>query len=158
MARFKQSFRVNAPLQLVWDLHDDTSTLSELTPPPLSAKMIHVDQPLRKGAQVKFKLGILGAGVIWDARYDEYNPYVPGATVCGFVDRAQSSPFHKWIHRHTFNDNGDGTTQCHDDAEFELFGGSTGRLLNWAAWLPVASMFVFRRIKTYALVARAKKR
>jgi ligand-binding SRPBCC domain-containing protein len=150
MPRFTQRFRVNLPLQGVWELHDDVSTLSALTPPPLTAKMIRVDTPLRKGSNVIFRLSLLGIGPVWHAVYDEYEPYAPGKTRCWFVDRAESAPFSKWTHRHTFDDCGDGTSTVTDDATFELIsGGVLAAPINWLVAYPaVVSMFLYRRIKT----------
>ncbi len=155
MAHFKHTFRVNAPLSAVWNLHDDPKALIDLTPPPVTVKILSMDRPLRAGAELKFRLSFGPIGVTWHAIYDEFNPYQPGQTVCNFVDRSLSSPFKFWVHRHTFHDLGDGTSTVTDDATFRLFDGPLGVLVTWIfAWPPIALMFLFRRMKTRQMLAR----
>src|SRR5688572_14127736 len=115
MARFRHTFRVNAPISVVWQLHEDPKALYELTPPPLQVTILHMDQPLRARSQLIFRLGIGKLGVRWHAIYDEFVPYRVGMWQCGFVDRSISSPFHAWTHRHTFTDLGDGLSVVTDD-------------------------------------------
>ncbi len=149
MAHFKQTFRVNAPLSAVWQMHDDPKALKELTPPPTQVTILSMDQPLRTGAELKFRLSVGPLAATWHAIYDEFNPYQPGATVCNFVDRSLSSPFKYWVHRHTFRDLGDGTSTVTDDATFRLFDGLLGEIVTWlVGWPPIALMFVYRRLKT----------
>ena len=153
--RYKQQFKVNASLQDVWQLHDDPKALPELTPPPIQVKIVSIDQPLKAGANLRFRMGLGPFGVIWHAVYDEFNPYQPGLKRCGFVDRSASGPFHSWTHRHTFDDLGDDTTNITDDARFELIGGLLGVVINpLIAWPAVAFMFLYRRQKTRQMIAQ----
>jgi len=155
MAHFKQTFKVDAPLSRVWQLHDDPAALVELTPPPVQVRLIHIDRPLHAGAKLHFWLGMGPLGVHWHAVYDEFEPYQPGVRQCHFVDRSERGPFHAWTHRHTFTDLGDGTSTVTDDARFELFGGTLGSLITWlAAWPAIAFMFLFRRWKTSRMLAQ----
>jgi ligand-binding SRPBCC domain-containing protein len=154
MPTFKQTVRVRAPLSAVWQVHDDPKALKDLTPPPLRVKILEMDQPLRVGAQLKFRLVLFGPlGATWHAIYDEFEPYTPGATRCGFVDRALSSPFHAWTHRHTFIDQGDGICTMTDEATFQLVSGPLAAPVNWLIAYPaVASLFFYRRLATLRLL------
>ncbi len=156
MARYNQTFHVDAPLSAVWQVHDDPIALKELTPPPARVEIVRMDQPLHVGAELIFRIKLLGPlGATWHAIYDEFNPYQPGALVCNFVDRSLSSPFRHWIHRHTFRDLGDGTSTVTDDAEFWLFGGPLGHVLTWLfAWPAMAFMFTYRRGATRRMLKR----
>jgi ligand-binding SRPBCC domain-containing protein len=160
MARFTQTFPINAPLSVVWELHDDPSALKELTPPPARVEILHLDQPLKQGSQLKFKIKMLGPiAATWHAHYDEFTPYQPGMTECGFVDSSISSPFRHWIHRHTFRQLSDGTSTVTDDAEFWLFGGPIGHALTWLLAYPaIAFMFVYRRGATQKMAKKATQR
>jgi uncharacterized protein len=156
MARFKHRFRVAAPLAAVWQLHDDPKALHDLTPPPMQVKILSMDQPLKVGSQLKFRLGIGPVGVVWHAIYDEFTAHQPGLAQCGFVDRSLSSPFHAWTHRHTFDDLGDGTSTVTDEVTFELIGGPAGGVVTWlVAWPAIAFLFFFRRMKTQQLLGRS---
>lgn len=155
MARFKHTFRVDAPLSVVWQMHEDPKALYELTPPPMQVKILQMDQPLHAGSHLQFRLGIGPLGVVWHAIYDEYDPYVEGMKQCGFVDRSISGPFHAWVHRHTFHELDDGTSTVTDDASFELMTGPLGSVITWVvAWPAIAFLFVFRRFKTHQMLAR----
>jgi ligand-binding SRPBCC domain-containing protein len=156
MARFKQTFRVEAPLSAVWQVHDDPIALKELTPPPARVDILHIDQPLHKGAELKFRIKVLGPfGPTWHAIYDEFNPYQPGQTTCNFVDRSLGSPFRHWIHRHTFQALPDGASTVTDDADFYLFGGPLGAVLTWVLAYPaIAFMFIYRRGATRRMLKR----
>lgn len=155
MARFTHTFRVRAPLSIVWQMHEDPSALKELTPPPVQVTILHLDEPLRQGSELSFRLGVGPIGAVWHAVYDEFTPYNQELQECGFVDRAISSPFHMWTHRHTFRGLGDNTSTITDDARFELLGGKVGGLLTWLVGYPaIAFLFLFRRAKTYRMLAR----
>ncbi len=157
MARFKQTFRVKAALAATWGLHDDPQALHDLTPPPLRVKILAIDKPLVKGSQLSFRLVLWGPlGATWNAIYDEFDPYQPGMTRCGFVDRALRSPFRAWTHRHTFEALPDGTSTVTDEATFQLFGGP---LLTWLmGWPAVAFLFMYRRWRTQRILIRARAR
>ncbi len=158
MARFRQTFRVSAPLSVVWQLHDDPKALIDLTPPPLRVKILSLDYPLHKNSELTFRLYLIEPlGATWHAIYDEFTPYQPGMTACGFVDRSLSSPFRFWVHRHTFRDLGDGTSTVTDDATFRLVDGPLGMLIATLAWPSVAFMFLYRRWKTYQILKQMVK-
>ncbi|MCC7449241.1 MAG: SRPBCC family protein [Anaerolineae bacterium] len=155
MARFRHQFRVNAPLSAVWHLHESPKALPELTPPPVTVKIVRIDQPLKAGSHLIFRLSLGPVGVLWNAVYDEFEPYRPGLTRCGFVDRSARSPFRFWMHRHTFDDLGDGTSAITDDVRFALFGGSLGSLVTWViVWPAIAFMFLYRRFRTHQMLAK----
>ena len=150
MAHYKHTFQVKAPLSAVWLLHEDPKALKDLTPPPVRVKIVSMDQPLRVGANLTFRLYLIEPlGATWHAIYDEFNPYQPGETVCSFVDRSLSSPFRFWVHRHTFHALDADHSTITDDVTFRLFGGPVGELVTWlVAWPAIAFMFFYRRLKS----------
>jgi ligand-binding SRPBCC domain-containing protein len=149
MARFRQQFKVNAPLGTVWRLHEDPKALAELTPPPVKVQVLEMDRPLRAGARLRIRLSVGPFGVLWDVIYDAFDPYQPGAARCGFADRELRGPFHTWTHRHTFEALGDSASLITDDVRFELIGGLPGIPVNWlVVWPALAIMFLYRRFKT----------
>jgi uncharacterized protein len=153
MAWFKQTFHVPASLESVWKFHEDPKALIDLTPPPIGVKLLHIDKPLRAGANLHFRLGVGPIGTVWHAIYDEFTPYEPGLSQCGFVDRAISGPFHSWTHSHTFKAVNEYSSTVTDDAHFELMAGPIGALISWIiGWPAVAFLFLFRRIKTRQLL------
>ncbi|CAG0999510.1 MAG: SRPBCC family protein [Anaerolineae bacterium] len=157
MARYQQRFVVNAPLEVVWRIHDDPVTLKALTPPPLRVTILEKDDPLKVGSTLKFRMFLVGPlGVIWQAIYDEFTPYQVGITQCGFVDRALRSPFYAWRHRHTFEALSASQSAITDAVTFELLPGVLGKLVNGLVGLPaVAILFAYRRFKTKRLITQA---
>lgn len=157
MAHFRHQFTVSAPLDAVWKLHAHPDVLADLTPPPVKVQLLQIDEPLRAGARLRFRLSVGPLGSVWDVTYDEFEPYQPGVTRCGFVDRALSSPFHFWTHRHTFEVVGETTSTITDEARFELIGGAAGEIVNWLfVWPAIWFLFLYRRIKTRLLLAGQK--
>lgn len=157
MSHYQQRFVVNAPLEVVWRIHDDPVTLKALTPPPLRVRILEKDDPLMVGSTLKFRMFLVGPlGVIWQAIYDEFVPYQVGMTQCGFVDRALKSPFYRWSHRHTFEALSPSESAITDSVTFELLPGPLGKLVNGLVGLPaVAFLFAYRRFKTKRLIAQA---
>ncbi len=159
MARFKQRFKVKAPLREVWRFHDDPVALTDLTPPPLRVKILAKDEPLEAGGTLKFRLALFGIqplGATWHAIYDEFQPYREGATRAHFIDRSLSSPFHSWVHRHTFEALPDGTTACTDDVTFHLtpLRGFLGNLIDALVYPSVVILFLYRQFQTRRLLAK----
>jgi len=57
-----------------------------------------------------------------------------------FVDEQKKGPFKRFVHRHTFVDNGDGTTKMTDTIEFDAPLGPLGRIAERVAlrrYLPI---------------------
>lgn len=158
MARFRQTFRVRAPLRENWALHDDPKVLRALTPPPVRVKMLHKDEPLRAGANLTFRLFLVEPlGATWHAIYDEFDPYQPGMTQCGFVDRSLSGPFHRWTHRHILRELPDGHSTVTDDVQFQLAGGPLGPILTWLVGFPaLVFLFAYRQFQTRRMLAGGK--
>lgn len=159
MARFRQRFIVKAPLREVWRFHDDPIALKDLTPPPLRVKILAKDEPLQAGGTLKFRLALFGIqplGATWHAIYDEFNAYREGATRASFVDRSLSSPFHFWVHRHTFEALPDGRTLCTDDVTFHLtpLRGVLGGLLDALIYPSIIILFLYRQFQTRRLLAK----
>jgi ligand-binding SRPBCC domain-containing protein len=159
MPHFKQRFRVKANLAETWKLHDDPIALKFLTPPPLRVKILAKDDPLAKGGTLKFRLFLFGPlGATWHAIYDEFNPYQPGMKQCSFVDRSLSSPFAYWVHRHTFDENSDGTATVTDDVTFRLVeNGPLAPILNAISYPAIVFLFAYRQFQTRRVLARAAK-
>jgi len=155
MARFRHQFRVSVPLSVVWQFHESPKALAVLTPPPVRVQIVQIDEPLKAGSHLLFRLGFGPVGVLWDAVYDEFDPYQPGVKRCGFVDRAAQSPFHSWTHRHTFDDLGNGASTVTDEVQFQLLGGTVGGIITWVViWPAIAIMFLYRRFRTQRLLAQ----
>ncbi len=159
MARFKQRFVVKAPLPAVWRFHDDPIALKDLTPPPLRVKLLAKDDPLQAGGTLKFRLALFGIqplGATWHAIYDEFNAYQEGAQTCSFVDRSLSSPFHMWVHRHTFEALSDGSTACTDEVTFHLtpLRGLLGGILDGLVYPSIVFLFLYRQFQTRRLLAK----
>jgi ligand-binding SRPBCC domain-containing protein len=163
MAHFRQRFVVKAPLPEVWRFHDDPVALKALTPPPLRVKILAKDEPLQAGGTLKFRLALFGIqplGATWHAIYDEFNPYREGEQCASFVDRSLCSPFHFWIHRHTFEALPDGNTACTDDVTFHLtpLRGALGKLLDALVYPSILFLFFYRQLQTRRILAKHTKR
>jgi ligand-binding SRPBCC domain-containing protein len=52
MGRFEYAFVVRAPLERVWDFHDDPLALPKVMTGPVRMHVHHVDRPLNPGSRI----------------------------------------------------------------------------------------------------------
>jgi ligand-binding SRPBCC domain-containing protein len=142
---FRHRFAVNAPLELVADLHRHASVLKQITPPPALIKVHHAPETIREGDHLTFTLWMGPIPIFWESLFPEV-----GET--GFLDIQGRGPFRSWRHRHTFVYLGDQTTEVVDEIEAQLrlhpWHGPVGLLM----WLSLPLLFAYRQRRTCRLL------
>ncbi|MGB3496302.1 MAG: SRPBCC family protein [Elainellaceae cyanobacterium] len=104
MIQFTRSVTIQAPVQIVWNLHERPDVLDILTPPWQPVEVLRREGGLGPGAETEFRLYIGSLPIRWLARHtDEYEPYSQ------FTDIQVEGPFEQWTHRHQFTSAGDRT-------------------------------------------------
>lgn len=139
--RFVRSVVIAAPIDRVFAFHERPDALERLSPPFPPLTVIQRTGGISTGARVHIRIG----PVHWHAVHTAFDP--PRL----FVDEQERGPFRRWVHRHEFEDLGDGRTRLTDRLEFELPGGRlVNRLLAPFVRLGLGQMFAYRHKVTVA--------
>lgn len=111
MASLSFETEVDAGLEEVFSFVSDPRNLPSVYPPELKPRIISCPQKIETGSEFSFITRILNQEIQWRSRITEFRE--PNS----FTDEAISSPFKRWVHRHTFETNGEKTVM-RDDIEF----------------------------------------
>ena len=148
MSNFEYQFLVNAPLERVWQFHDDPAALTKVMTFPVKAVVHAVDRPVQPGSKVRMTFWFGPLPVKWNVVVRERIP--PHM----FRDEqpAGEGPFARWNHRHQFesvNINGGQCTRVIDRIDYEPPFGGLGKLLDKVfGALAMRLMFVGRERAT----------
>jgi ligand-binding SRPBCC domain-containing protein len=134
---------VAAPLQRVWEFHQDVRvSLPALSPQEDSVVLESADTPPLVGARIVITArGPMGRRIRWVALIVEHSP--PHGALFGeearFVDEQEAGPFARWRHAHEFERIDENTTRVVDHIEYRPPLGPLG----WIA----DKIFVARKLK-----------
>lgn len=120
----KDTFVINAPVERVFAYYTDLDKLARMAAGDITMRVAKADTPLREGSRVFFVLGhrAFPLEVRWEAVISAFEP---GRL---FEDRQVRGPFSHWVHRHEFEDLGDGRTRVTDTIEVGAPLGVFGRM------------------------------
>lgn len=135
MAQYRHRVEVEASLTAVSDFHSDSRALRTLTPPPIWVQF-HQVEPLAEGSVADFTMWLGPLPVRWTAVHSQVTPH-------GFIDTQKRGPFKKWVHRHRFQELGNGRTAVLDEIEAE-----PGNLVSRFMWLTLPILFAYRGWQT----------
>lgn len=123
MRRFENSFVVRAPLERVWQFHDDPAALPKVMTGPVKMRVHHVDRPLQPGSRALMTMQVGPIKVRWNVRLRERTP------MHRFADEQieGEGPFKRWVHVHEF-EAVEGGTRVIDRLEYEPPLGWLGNL------------------------------
>ena len=125
---------VPAPIEVVWDYHQNVQkALPALSPPEADVRIESADVPLQIGSRVTITAtGPLGRRIRWVARYTDFRP--PKSVVFGeearWTDEQESGPFAYWKHQHEFEAVDAKTTRVIDHVNYRPPLGPVGLLLD----------------------------
>jgi len=95
---------IERPIDEVFDFFAAAANLERITPPSLRFRVVTpLPVDMHVGALIDYALRLNGLPFAWRTEITEWNP--PHA----FTDTQLSGPYHTWIHRHTFEADGDAT-------------------------------------------------
>ena len=124
---FEYQFLVNAPLDRVWQFHDDPMALTKVMTFPVKAVVHSVDRPVQPGSKVQMTFWFGPLPVKWNVVVRERTPpYM-------FRDEQPGGegPFLRWNHRHQFEvAQGGRSTRVIDRIDYEPPFGAVGKLLD----------------------------
>jgi ligand-binding SRPBCC domain-containing protein len=146
--RFRQAFRVRAPLAAVSAFHRRSDSLTAITPPPAGLRIERAPAVLSGGDELSMVLHLGPLPIRWLAVIDEVSPR-------GFVDRQVRGPFRSWVHRHSFVPLGEHLTMVVDQVEASPRRHPLWGPVGLVIWSSLPFLFAYRRWKTRRLLEGA---
>ena len=145
--RFVRETQIQASPAEVFAFHESPGALQRLTPDWEPVRVESGGQSIEVGSRVTIVMKMGPFPMRWVA---EHTAYVPPRL---FEDRQVSGPFASWVHRHEFEDNGQGGTLLRDTIDYEPPLGWLGRLLSSGfIEAKLKRLFDFRHAQTKAIV------
>lgn len=145
--KYRHSFRIRAPLDMVARFHRRAASLVTLTPTAAGLRMEAGPETLNEGDEVSFSFWLGPLRIQWRAR-------IEGVSSTGFTDRQIDGPFRQWVHRHTFNPVDSTTTEVVDEVQAELRHHPMWTAAGLSMWLFLPVMFKYRGEETRRLLER----
>lgn len=140
---FERRTRIPAPAAQVFAWHERPECLRDLIPPGDPVRVLEATGGIRDGARVVLQIGVFPFRMKWIAHH---SGYIAGRQ---FRDEQTSGPFRRWIHTHSFVEDGPDACWLVDRVEYELPFGTLGHLLGgWLARRKIERMFEWRHATT----------
>lgn len=116
--RLSAETRLPRPVDEVFPFFADARNLDLLTPARVRFEILTPGEiPMATGTLIDYRIRIRGVPVRWRTRIRDWDP------PHGFVDEQIRGPYRWWIHRHTFEPDGE-TTIARDEVDYGILGGS----------------------------------
>ncbi len=136
------------PLEETFAFFSEADNLERITPPFLRFRIVTPTPiTMEPGALIDYQLRVRGFPIRWRTEITEWDP--PHS----FTDVQLRGPYQKWVHRHDFRSENDGTLVV-DTVNYLVPGGA---LINRLMVGPeVKRIFDFRRVKIDELLIQSE--
>ncbi len=122
MHRLQRTQRIPKPINEVFEFFADASNLEAITPPFLKFRILTpLPIEMKEGARIEYALSLFGVPIRWKTLISTWEEGVQ------FVDEQTSGPYSLWIHRHTFEADGDETVM-EDTVDYKEPFGPLGQI------------------------------
>lgn len=115
---------VDKDLKTVFSFFEKPENLGDLTPDWLKFKILSPSPlTMEVGSRFAYKIKLGPIPMKWLTNISQYDP--PNM----FCDEQLKGPYKKWVHTHTFKEDGD-KTLITDKIEYDLYGGPLKYIVN----------------------------
>ncbi|MFG0259801.1 MAG: CDP-paratose 2-epimerase [Phycisphaerales bacterium JB041] len=116
--RLTAETRLPQPIDRVFPFFADARNLNRLTPARVRFEILTPGEiPMATGTLIDYRIRIRGVPVRWRTRIRDWDP------PHGFIDEQLRGPYLWWVHRHTFEPDGE-TTIARDRVDYGVLGGA----------------------------------
>jgi len=122
--------------------------MAAITPPPMIVRVHRAPSRMGSGDEMDFTLWAGPVPLHWVARTENVSPD-------GFTDRQVRGPFGQWVHRHSFVQVDERTTDVLDEVTVELRAHPLWGPVGLGMWLTLPLLFAFRAWKTKRILERS---
>ena len=128
----------------------DVENLGRITPPEMAFR-IRTPLPLTlgEGSLIDYSIGLHGIPMRWRTRIVSWREGQE------FVDEQLRGPYARWLHRHTFRDDGLGGTIIEDDVRYRLPFGPLGEIAHPLVRRQLRRIFAYRTVMVKQLLGGA---
>ena len=137
----RTTLHLAVPKDRVFAFFADATNLARITPPDVSFR-IRTPLPItfQVGTLIDYSIGIHGVPMHWRTRIASWRPGEE------FVDEQLRGPYARWVHRHTFRDDGAGGTVIDDQVRYRLPLGRLGNLAHPLVRRQLRHIFAYRTV------------
>jgi len=127
------------PRDEVFAFFADAANLQKITPPELAFKLCSpLPIEMKAGALIDYRLKLFGLPFGWTTLISCWEPPLR------FVDEQLRGPYRRWVHRHSFHEQG-GSTLIADAVEYQLPGWPLGEAAYPLLRLQLQRIFAYRQ-------------
>jgi ligand-binding SRPBCC domain-containing protein len=138
---YRHRFQVRAPLEQVVEFHHRSASMAAITPPPIIIRMRGAPAILAESDEMDFTMWLGPLPVRWLARIEAVSTH-------GFTDRQLRGPFAEWVHRHSFAEVDEQTSEVADEITTRLRPHLAWWLVGLGMQLGLPILFAYRKWKT----------
>ena len=149
--RLECSMLVPLPIERVFSIFEDPRNLARITPASLGFEIVSSEPPMRRGAEIEYRIRWAGLPLSWKTLITEYDP--PNL----FVDEQIRGPYRLWRHRHMFRA-AEGGTEIADRVDYALPLGILGRAAHaLAVRRQLRGIFTYRQKALARMLGEAER-
>lgn len=148
----RTTLHLAVPKDRVFAFFADATNLARITPPDVSFR-IRTPLPItfQVGTLIDYSIGLHGVPMRWRTRIASWRPGEE------FVDEQLRGPYARWVHRHSFRDDGAGGTVIDDEVQYRLPLGRLGNLAHPLVRRQLRHIFAYRTVVVKRLLGDASE-
>ena len=137
---YEREIELPRPREEVFDFFSKAENLERITPPTVGFRMItKLPIEMGVGTLIDYTISLRGIPVKWRTEITVWDP--PNE----FEDIEVWGPYKQWIHRHTFEETGRGTTLMRDNVRYRLPLEPLGDIAKWFVARELEHIFDYRQ-------------